>query len=241
MIPFLIFTGAFAGGFVSGLAGFGTTLVAMGFWLQAVPPPVAVALAVISSVVSQVQTIPAIWHTVRPRRVLPFILPGLLGVPIGIALLGTIEPRPFKACIGLLLIIFSVTSLSIGRGFNLAWGGILADGVIGFASGILGGLSGLSGVLPTIWASLRGWGKEERRSLFQAFNLSILTLALISQAVSGHLTAEIGRAVLVAIPGTLLGAWGGAWLYHRLSDHHFHTIILYLLAVSGVTLLWTTL
>src|SRR6266487_3872163 len=38
---------------------------------------------------------------------------------------------------------------------------------IGFAGGILGGLAGLSGVLPTLWASVRGWGKDERRGVFQ--------------------------------------------------------------------------
>jgi len=52
--------------------------------------------------------------------------------------------------------------------------GRTADGAIGFAGGILGrGLAGLSGALPTVWATLRGWGKDERRGVFQAFNLTI--------------------------------------------------------------------
>ena len=71
---------------------------------------------------------------------------------------------------------------------RLVWGGRAADGVIGFLGGIMGGLAGLSGPLPTIWATLRGWGKDERRSVFQTFNLAVLLAALVSHALSGFLT-----------------------------------------------------
>ena len=76
--------GAFAGGFVSGLAGFGTALP----WRWAsgcafLNPAVAAALVVICSVVAQTQTIPTVWHAVDRARVGPMIAAGLLGVPAG--------------------------------------------------------------------------------------------------------------------------------------------------------------
>jgi uncharacterized membrane protein YfcA len=40
----LLVLGALAGGFVSGLAGFGTALMALGIWLYVVPPSIAVPL-----------------------------------------------------------------------------------------------------------------------------------------------------------------------------------------------------
>ena len=43
----LLFLGAFAGGFVSGLAGFGTALMALGIWLYVLPPSLAVPLVLI--------------------------------------------------------------------------------------------------------------------------------------------------------------------------------------------------
>ena len=46
----LLFVGALAGGFVSGLAGFGTALMALGIWLYVLPPAVAVPLVLICSV-----------------------------------------------------------------------------------------------------------------------------------------------------------------------------------------------
>ncbi|MFB8829176.1 hypothetical protein ACE0DR_06800 [Azotobacter sp. CWF10] len=53
----IILAGALSGGFVTGLAGFGTGLTALGFWLHAVEPVVAAALVVICSVVGQLQSL----------------------------------------------------------------------------------------------------------------------------------------------------------------------------------------
>jgi len=236
----IVMLGALSGGFVSGLSGFGTGLVAMGIWLHVVPPSIAASLVVICSVVSQVQTIPTVWHAIQPKRVLPFIIPGLVGVPIGTQLLAYLDPNAFRFGMGLLLLCFSTVSLTCRTGLNIRWGGRIADGSIGLAGGVLGGLAGLSGPIPTMWATIRGWGKDERRSVFQAFNLSILLAALLSHALSGYLTAEVGRALIAALPGTLAGAWLGSRVYRRLSDRHFHNIILYLLGFSGLTLLWAS-
>ena len=234
----VIAAGAFAGGFVSGLAGFGTGLTALGIWLHVLSPAVAASLVVICSVVSQIQTLPSIRRAIEPRRVLPFVLPGLIGVPIGAALLGRLDPASFRFGMGILLLGFSAFSLLRGAGPGTRWGGRGADGIVGLAGGVLGGLAGLSGPLPTMWASIRGWGKDERRSLFQTFNLTILLAALVSHAWGGRLTAEVGWATLAALPGTFAGAWLGAWSYARLSDRRFDAAILVLLAFSGLTLLW---
>ena len=47
--------GAFAGEVINGLAGFGTALFALGFWLQVLPAAQAVAMVVVMSVVSGLQ------------------------------------------------------------------------------------------------------------------------------------------------------------------------------------------
>jgi uncharacterized membrane protein YfcA len=122
----------------------------------------------------------------------------------------------------------------------IAWGGRAADAGVGFGGGVLGGLAGLSGPLPTMWATLRAWGKDDRRSVFQAFNLTVLIAALMAHAASGLLTLELGRLVVFALPGTFLGAWLGARLYRRLSDQRFDTIVLLLLGASGIVLIATS-
>lgn len=53
----MVLAGALAGGFVSGLTGFGTGLTALGLWLHVLEPTVAAVLVVVCSVVGQLQSL----------------------------------------------------------------------------------------------------------------------------------------------------------------------------------------
>jgi uncharacterized membrane protein YfcA len=240
MAEIIVFLGALAGGFVSGLAGFGTGLTALGIWLYVIKPPLAASLVVVCSVFAQVQTIPMIWHAIKPRLVAPFIVGGLAGVPLGTALVLYLDPYWFRLGIGIVLLVFSSVMLRGGPSRPITAGGRLADAVVGFGGGVLGGLAGLSGPLPTMWATLRAWGKDERRSVFQSFNLTILIAALATHALNGMLTTQLWRLVVVALPGTFVGAWLGARLYRKLSETRFRVVVLLLLGISGVILIATS-
>jgi uncharacterized membrane protein YfcA len=237
----LLFLGALAGGFVSGLAGFGTALLALGLWLYVLPPAVAVPLVLICSIVAQTSTLPSIWRSIDFKLVWPFLAGGLAGVPLGIELIAHADPNVFKLSVGILLLVFP-TALYFSRS-AIAWsfGGRLADAAIGFAGGILGGLAGLSGPLPTLWASVRGWGKDERRGVFQIFNWTVLSAALCLQAATGFVTREVIWLALPALPATIFGAWLGARTYHALSDRNFRDVVLGLLFLSGIGLVWSSI
>jgi uncharacterized protein len=138
------------------------------------------------------------------------------------------------------LLIFPVALYLNRKPLALSFGGRAADAAIGFAGGILGGLAGLSGPLPTLWASVRGWGKDERRGVFQIFNWTVLLAALCLQAGTGFITREVVWLALLAFPATMTGAWLGTRTYHSLSDRNFHDVVLGLLFLSGVGLLWSS-
>src|SRR5580704_10573905 len=91
----LLFSGALAGGFVSGLAGFGTALMALGIWLYVLPPSTAVPLVLICSIVAQTSTMPSFWRSIAFGRVWPFVIGGLAGVPRGIILIAHADPGVF--------------------------------------------------------------------------------------------------------------------------------------------------
>jgi uncharacterized protein len=239
-IAVLLF-GALAGGFVSGLAGFGTALMALGIWLYVVTPDVAVQLVVICSVIAQTWTMPSIWRAIDFKLVLPFLVGGLAGVPIGTLLVAYADPRHFKLAIGVLLLVFPTALYLQRKPMALSIGGKLADTGIGFAGGVLGGLAGLSGPIPILWASVRGWGKDERRGVFQIFNWTILTAAFVVQAASGLVTRQTMWLSLLVLPATVGGAWLGARTYHGLSDGDFRDAVLGLLFLSGVTLVWSSI
>src|ERR1700730_6905869 len=148
-----------ARGFVSGLAGFGTGLMALGIWLYVVPPSIAVPLVLICSILGQTSTLPSFWRSNDFKLVWPFLIGGLAGVPLGTLLIAHADPRIFKVSVGVLMLVFPTAFYFNRTPIALSFGGRLADAAIGFAGGILGGLAGLSGPIPTLWASVRGWGK----------------------------------------------------------------------------------
>jgi uncharacterized protein len=238
-IALLVF-GALAGGFVSGLAGFGTALMALGIWLYVLPPSLAVPLVLICSVIAQLSTLPSMWKSFDLSLVWPFLIGGLAGTPLGTMMVATADPNVFKLSVGVLLLFFSSALYLNKRPLAFKFGGRIADSAIGFAGGILGGLAGLSGPLPILWANIRGWNKHQRRGVFQLFNFTVLAAALLLQASSGLVEAKVIWLALIAFPGTLLGAWLGARTYHALSDRHFGDVVLGLLFLSGVGLVWSS-
>jgi uncharacterized membrane protein YfcA len=187
--------------------------------------------------VGQLQTMKAIWHAMDFRRVLPLIAGGLAGVPAGTLLLADVSVQSFKIAVGLFLIGYCSLMLATKARFKVTWGGRIADAAIGLGGGAMGGLAGLSGPLPTLWAGLRGWGKDEKRAVFQAFNFSILGFAFVTQIAAGIVTRELANYALMAIPGTVIGVWLGRAAYGRLGDQGFDRIVLTVLLASGIALI----
>ena len=228
--------GAFCGGFVSGLAGFGTALVVLGLWLHVVDPVIAAALVVICSVVSQVQSLYILRRAVTWHRAWPFLIGGTLGVPLGVTALRFVDPKTLKVFLGVLLMAYAGVALGFKRFPTTSWGGRAADGLIGFGGGTLGGVAGLSGPLPTIWCSLRGWSPDAQRGVYQPFNLTILGIVLCTYFTQGILTEQVWRLAVVCLPATLLGAYSGICMYGRVNDKQFRTLVLWLLLCSGIVL-----
>ena len=237
----LLLFGALAGGFVSGLAGFGTALMALGIWLYVLPPAIAVPLVLICSVIAQISTLPAIWKTIDFSVVWPFLIGGLIGVPLGTMLIAHADPNVFKLTVGVFLLVFPTALYFQRKEMAVTFGGKAADAAIGFAGGILGGLAGLSGPLPILWASIRGWTMEQRRGVFQIFNFSVLATSLLVQIVTGFIKPDVFWLALIAFPGTVIGAWLGARTYHALSDGNFRDVVLGLLFLSGAGLVWSSI
>jgi uncharacterized membrane protein YfcA len=239
------------GGFVNGLTGFGTSLTALPFWLYTLAPPAAAELAAASAIVGHVQTLPRIWGAIRWRPISLLIVTGLAGVPVGTWLLPHISVRAFKLVVGCILIGYcSFLLATMLRETKVSDVVFEADksaqpktirerffaSAVGFGGGVLGGVAGLAGVLPIIWSATQPWTKNEKRALIQLFNLTILAAMLVSSLAAGLVTAEFWRSLIVALPGTIVGAQVGAAVYRRLDDRRFERVVLALLLLSGLSL-----
>ena len=117
------------------------------------------------------------------------------------------------------------------------WGGRAADTAIGLVGGFLGGLAGLSGILPAIWTQLRGWPKDTARGVYQPF---ILVAHLLSLILLGAVALDRTGVMLflAALPAALIGMWIGWTVYGRLDERLFRRVFAGLLIASGLPLIF---
>lgn len=227
---------AFAGGFVSGFSGFAMGLVVSGAWLHIITPLQTAALIAGYGLLTQGYGIVKLRHAFNWRTILPLALGSAVGIPVGVYLLTYISPLVLRAGVGAVLMTYSAYSLlrpAIGP-FAIGTGGDLA---IGFANGILGGMTGLGGVISTISCQWRGWPKDVQRGVFQPVLFAAFVVINVSLGFAGAFTPETFGLYAVGLPFLLAGLWGGFKLYGSIDDETFRKSVLLLLLISGLSLI----
>jgi uncharacterized membrane protein YfcA len=241
----LIVVGAATAGFVQGLSGFGFGLVSMSFWAWGLAPQQAAVLATVGGLTGQVLAALTVRRGARWRTLWPFLAGGLCGVPLGMLLLQQADVRWYRVFVGGLLALWCPLMLISGRLPRLNRGGrrsqTVADGLAGSFGGLMGPLGGFTGVIPTLWCTLRGMDRDEQRAVIQNFNLTLLAVTTAVYVQQGLITTrhlpEIG---LVAV-SLLVPALVGMRVYMGISPQAFRSVVLGLLTLSGVAMLVSVL
>jgi uncharacterized membrane protein YfcA len=238
----VVIGGAVLAGFVQGLSGFAFALAALSVWTWAVDPQLAAPMAVFGSLVGQMVALPVTWRGTDPRRVAPFIIGGLVGVPLGIWLLGALDPSGFKLGLGIFLLVYCPLGLFTPAHTAIAWGGKGADAAAGWMGGVFGGIGGFAGAIPTLWCTLRGWDKDTQRGTMQAFNISMHVATLTGYVIVGdRINGETLQMFAIIAPALAIPVLIGALVFRRLNQLAFRRIVLVLLFLSGVVLTGSSL
>ena len=234
----LFLVSTFIGSFTSGLTGFAAGLVVSGVWLQILTPQQTAVLIACYGVVNQSYAVWKLRRAFSVRRIIPFIAGGLVGVPLGTMLVAVVNAATVKLVVGVLLIVYAAYGL-----FRPALGPVPsnapADTGMGMLNGLLGGLTGLGGVVVTIWVQLRDWPKDVQRSVFQPVIFTTMAMTVIANVAGGALTFDVLKLFLLGLPALGAGLWLGMRLYGHLDDAAFRRAILVLLLFSGASLLLT--
>jgi uncharacterized membrane protein YfcA len=233
----IVIVGAVAAGFVQGLSGFGFGLTSMSIWAWTLEPQLAAALAVFGGLTGQLIAAVTVRRGFDLRRLLPFVLGGLAGLPLGLYILPRLDVPLFKVLLGLLLIVMCPLMMVAHRLPRMTHGGRLADALAGAAGGAMGPLGGFTGVVPTLWCTLRGFEKDVQRAVIQNFNLAMLVVTFGSYVVTGIVRREMLPLFAIMAPAMLIPSLLGARLYAGISPAAFRTVLLGLLTLSGVALL----
>ncbi|RXH27795.1 permease [Bradyrhizobium nanningense] len=236
----LVFTvfalAALIGGFVSGFSGFAMGLVVSGVWLHIITPMQTATLIAGYGLLTQGYGIYKLRHVLDLRKAWPLALGTVIGIPIGVGILAYLNPVHLRFGVGMLLLIYAIYGLArpvfaplkIGTGADIA---------IGISNGMLGGLTGLGGVISTISCQWRGWPKDVQRAVFQPVLFIAFVVISLSQAAAGTLTKETLMLYAMGVPFMVAGLWSGFKLFGTIKDETFRKTVLALLLFAGLSLI----
>jgi len=235
-LPIFLFA-TFAGALVAGLSGFAFGLVAASIWLYILSPLQTATLIIAFGLIVQGYAVWKLRRALDWRKLWPFVLGAALGVPVGVFILTWANPAHVRMGVGAFLVLYSLYALFRPAIAPVRAGGAAADAGIGFLNGVLGGITGLAGILVTIWSGLRGWPKEVQRTVFQPVAVATFLMSALWIGAKGAVTADIVKLFLIGLPALLAGTWLGFRLFGRLNEAAFRKVVLVLILASGVVLI----
>jgi hypothetical protein len=222
----------FLSGFVQGLVGFGSALVAVPLLSLFMNPKVVVPLTLVHGLLMNMYLSVKNRKNIQRRRVLPLFLAGFLGIPFGAAVLIVLPSNGLKILIGIVITLFSLLLLT-GFSYRLKSEG---RGLIpvGFASGILNGSVSMSGPPVILFLSNQRVGKVHFRAnlVTYFFLLNIITFVVFH--VTGVLNGEILILSIILVPPLPAGILLGEYLSHKVSEDWFRRIALTLVLIAGI-------
>ena len=231
----ILLSGAFLGAFVQGATGFGSGLLINAFWLHIMEPTHAIPLNVVTSLFLSGVPIYKLRKKLDFSKLKQFAIFGVVGIPIGMYLLVISDPSKLKFSIGILLVIYAVLMLKISS-FSINVNNKSINNLVGFISGVIGGLTALLGIIPVAWFSVQRLPKNTKRGTYEPFIFITSIAAIISFAFAGLYKIEMIFDLLKIIPALLVGSWLGIKIYNKINDNLFRKVVLGLILLSGLFL-----
>jgi uncharacterized protein len=229
--------GVFAGALVSGFAGFAFSAVAGATLLHVLPPGEAVPLMMMCSIAVQGTSLVVLRRSMKWQGSAIFIIGGALGILPALYLLQHADTQTFRIGFGCFLALYSAYMLFCPAAIYLRQvGNRRYDAAVGFAGGLLGGLTAMPGALPTMWCDLQGMPKEQQRGLVQPFIAAMQIFALALMLWQHSLPAKLLTDAAFCLPGLAAGTAAGLALFGRLNDVAFRRGILGVLFFAGMAL-----
>ncbi len=221
--------------------GFGEALFAVPLLVLRIPLPIAAPLAVLVSITIAVIVVAQDWQHIHVRSAGWLLGATMLGIPLGLLLLKTGNPRIAKAGLAAVLLAFSAYSL-FGRtppklkSDSRRW--LLG---CGFCAGVLGGAYGMNGPPLVIYGAMRRWTAQQFRATLQGYFLPASILGMASYWLAGLWVPVVTHYYLISLPVMLPAVWLGRVLNRRLHGEIFLKYVYVGLAVIGGVLLMQAL
>jgi hypothetical protein len=233
----ILLAGVFVAGAVSGATGFALPLIAGPVFLLAYAPIEAVALTALCSITGQIFSIALLRRAIAFEFRAPLIAAGILGVPLGSALLAHLSPSMLHLSFGALIAIAGVWGLLLPVSPTPRPITGVCEFCVGAAGGLTAGLVGASAVAPALWCAWCGLRKDRQRAIMQPYILVMQLASLVSLGTSGIIEGPLLHDYAIVLPPLLCGVAGGVACFHAVSTANANRAVLSVVTISGLALL----
>ncbi len=164
----------------------------------------------------------------------PLTITAILSVPLGVMLLGWLQPHLIK-----LVIAAVVVALALTMSFGLRLPGQptrLKSALVGIISGALNGLCGMGGPPAVLYVLAGNQGSAELRASFILFFAVLYPVTVITLAVNGLITSPTFWVAIPMAPVYFAATEAGRLLFHHVRASWFTPICTAVLCLSGLSM-----
>lgn len=226
----------FFGAFVQSSIGFGLALVAMPLLVSMLGIHTAAPLVAIVAFLAETIILIRYHEAFNFGVVKHLVIGAVLGIPIGVFAVRSIDGELVNKALGLIVIGYAVYAFLAPKLPDLA--GKAWAYFFGFIAGILGGAYNTGGPPVVIYGNCRRWVPDEFKSNLQGFFLVNGVVIIAIHGLSGNMTTDVLQNFIYAIPGMALGLLAGFYLSKRINPDLFRNAVLIVLIILGAKLLF---
>lgn len=227
----------FLSGFVQGLAGFGSALVAVPLLSLYLGPKVVVPFVLVHGLLMNMYLSVRNRESIQSNRVLPIFIFGIIGIPVGAFVLLILPSSLMKILIGGIIMVFSLVLLS-GRSFRLR-NERKAHFPVGFLSGLLNGSVSMSGPPVILFLSNQGVSKKHFRANLVTYFFLLNIVTFIIFLATGIMNDEVLLMSILFIPPLPVGILAGEAISSKLEEGTFRKVALLLVTIAGLAAMTT--
>jgi uncharacterized membrane protein YfcA len=230
---FLIFLAA---GFTQGVTGFGFGLLAIPLLSLLIDIKTAVPLCSLLGILVTAFLSLRLRKHIDRRKILPLLFGCIPGVAVGTLVLKKAPTELLSVLMGVMLIAYALYRLTGNqqpRSIDSRWAY-----AAGFFTGAISSAFSAGGPPTIIYATLRGWNKNEIKATLSGFFLTGGLTVVTAHALTGLTTRLVLHYFLLSAPVVIGGVFIGSLLYDRIDTSVYLKLLQCLLLAMGILMIW---
>ena len=225
-----------AAGVLRGYSGFGGGLVMAPFFIRLVGPTESVVLMSVIHLLTCFQGVRRSISLVDFRIIGPLTVAAVLSVPLGVLLLGMMEPRLVKTVVAI-----AVVALALAMSFGLRMPGSptpFRSVIAGFFSGVLNGFCGIGGPPAVLYVLAGNNPSAELRASFIVFFAVLYPVTVLTLAFAGLLSWQTVLVATLLAPVYFITTELGHALFRSAQSKLFVPVCTAVLCLSAISMLF---